>query len=68
MDENCNLAIVHLKIEGNFRIAPIHLHYLSGHLTELLKVISELEKNGGNQRNLSTELSIQYTPVKGEKP
>ena len=68
MDEHCVYAKVNLKIEGEFHIAPIHLHYLLGNLTELIKAITELEKNGGNQRKISTELNVSYIPVRDEKP
>jgi len=60
-------AKVHIEIVGDFDIAPIDLHYLIGNLTELLKVLSELERNGGNRRNIITKMNVDYIPVRDKE-
>jgi len=65
MDEHCVYAKVNININGEFHIAPVHLHYLLGNVSDLMKVISELEKNGGNQRKIFSTINVEYIPVDG---
>jgi hypothetical protein len=56
---------IHLKIDAEIDIAPIHSHIVLGHMTEILKHISELDHVGG-KRQISSCFDLDYHPVRKE--
>jgi len=56
---------IHLKIDVEIDIAPIHSHVVLEHMTEILKRVSELDRAGG-KRQISSCFDLDYHPVMKE--
>jgi hypothetical protein len=62
MTSGINAVKIHLKIDAEIDIAPIHSHLVLQHMTEIIKHISELDHIGG-KRQITSTFGLDYHPV-----
>jgi hypothetical protein len=61
----CRKAVVQIRIDADFDIAPIQSHHVLQIVTDILKSISELDKIGCKSV-IESKVILDYIPVRDE--